>query len=310
MIVRPRPKAFQLFLILKGSTLPMVVPQIVSIAVFALLVVHLELRYFHLFHTFTPIPFTLLGIALSIFLGFRNSACYDRWWEARKLWGALINEMRALSRASVTLLPKEPAERVLRLAIAYAYALEAHLRRKPLSGEVQPYLLEGLDGETAESGAERVLGARNAPNVVLQLIGQELAEQLRQGVITDVTYTVFDERLTAIATIQGGCERIRNTPIPFAYTLLLQKTAYLFCFLLPFSLVTTFGYATPVFCSLVAYAFFGLDALGDQLEEPFGESQNALPLTALVRGIEIDLLEALGVAKLPDPLLPVDYLLV
>jgi len=300
MIVRPRPRVFELFLILKGSTLPTVAPQVFSIGVFAFGVVWLERHYFRFFHTFNPAPFTLLGIALSIFLGFRNNACYDRWWEARKLWGSLINETRALSRSAVTLLPKADAERSLRMTIAYVYCLAAFLRRKEPGAEARTYI-----GESADA----VLGSRSATNAILREMGREYARLLKSGAVTDIIYKVFDERMVALAAIQGACERIRNTPVPFAYTLLLHKTAYLFCLLLPFSLVGTFGYAAPVFCIVVAYAFFGLDALGDELEDPFKEAPHGLPLNALARTIEIDMLEALGERDLPEPLLPVDYLL-
>lgn len=300
MIVRPRPRIYELFLILKGSTLPVVAPQVVAIGVWAFGVVWLERHYFRFFHNFNPAPFTLLGIALSIFLGFRNNACYDRWWEARKLWGSLINETRALSRSAVTLLPPRDAERTLRLTIGYVYCLAAHLRRKDPPAEAHTYIGED---------AAQVLAARSWTNAILRQMGREHAGLLKSGVLTDIIYKIFDERMVALAAIQGACERIRNTPVPFAYTLLLHKTAYLFCLLLPFSLVGTFGYASPVFCVVVAYAFFGLDALGDELEDPFKEAPHGLPLNALARTIEIDMLEALGERNLPETLLPVDYLL-
>ncbi len=99
--------------------------------------------------------------------------------------------------------------------------------------------------------------------------------------------------------VQTACERIRTTPVPFGYTLLLHRTAYLFCFLLPFGFADTLGWATPVATMLVAYTFFGLDALGDELEEPFGLRANNLPLSALARTIEIVLREGLGEADVP-----------
>ena len=107
----------------------------------------------------------------------------------------------------------------------------------------------------------------------------------------------------------ASCERIRNTPVPFSYTLLLHRTAYLYCFLLPFGLVDTTGFMTPFVVAIVAYTFFGLDALGDEIEEPFGLESNDLPLYTLCRAIEINLRESLGETDLPPPLLPVDYLL-
>jgi putative membrane protein len=107
----------------------------------------------------------------------------------------------------------------------------------------------------------------------------------------------------------ASCERIKNTPIPFSYTLLLHRTAYLYCFLLPFGLVDSIGFMTPFVVAIVAYTFFGLDALGDEIAEPFGREPNDLPLDALCRTIEIDLREALRDQHVPAPLKPVNYFL-
>jgi putative membrane protein len=107
--------------------------------------------------------------------------------------------------------------------------------------------------------------------------------------------------------VAAACERIHGTPIPFSYSLLLHRTAYLYCVLLPFGLVDAIGDLTPLVTALVAYTFFGLDALGDEIEEPFGTADHDLPLDAICRTIEIDLRMALGDTALPPPLLPVDY---
>jgi putative membrane protein len=115
-----------------------------------------------------------------------------------------------------------------------------------------------------------------------------------------------DDSLSAMAAVAAGCERIRQTPIPFAYTLLLHRTAWLYCFLLPFGLVDSVGFMTPFVVAIVAYTFFGLDALGDEIEEPFGLADNHLPLDALCREIEVSVLETLGVQPLPPRLQPVD----
>jgi ion channel-forming bestrophin family protein len=119
----------------------------------------------------------------------------------------------------------------------------------------------------------------------------------------------MDATLSALATVAAACERIKNTPMPFPYTLLLHRTAWLYCFLLPFGLVDVVGFMTPFVVAIVAYTFFGLDALGDEIEEPFGLAMNHLPLDALCREVEMNLLEALGGKELPERLVPVDHLL-
>jgi putative membrane protein len=135
----------------------------------------------------------------------------------------------------------------------------------------------------------------------------DLARCLHEGRVDSCVAPSIDRTISAMLGTSTACERIRNTPVPFSYTLLLHRTAYLYCFLLPFGLVDTIGYMTPFVTAIVAYTFFGLDALGDEIEEPFGSAANDLPLDALCRTIEIDLREALGDHDVPPPLTPVHY---
>lgn len=308
MIVRPRPKFLELFFLLKGSILRRIALQLSVVFIFSLAMVVLEpiiARYHSLdvitvtIQGFRAAPFTLLGIAISIFLGFRNNACYDRWWEARRQLGQLVGEMRSFARFVLSTLPKPT--RTIHTAIAFSYALTAHLRRQPLPDQVAQYITpHGLEILTSTP-------TRNLPDRLIRLMAVDYTRALQSGEITDILYAAFDQRLAAITSIQVACERISNTPTPFTYTLLLHRTAYLFCFLLPISLASTLGLATPFFCTLIAYTFFGLDALGDELEDPFGDHSNTLPLNALTRTIEINLLEALGEPDLPPYLEPIDH---
>ncbi len=121
---------------------------------------------------------------------------------------------------------------------------------------------------------------------------------------------MLDRTLADMSMVQTTCERIRTTPVPFGYTLLLHRTAYLFCFLLPFGFAEILGWATLLASVLVAYTFFGLDALGDELEEPFGLSANNLPLSALAETIELNMREALGETGLPPLPQPVNHVLI
>ena len=308
MIVRPRPRFFELIFLLKGSILRRIAPQLLLIFGLSCLVVLLPyvsrnvhaLPFLYLrgfLDSFRAAPVTLLGIAISIFLGFRNNACYDRWWEARRQLGQMIGEMRSLARFTTATFPTP--DRILRPAIAFSYALTAQLRRKPLPPEVGRYL-DPIDQAAT-------LASRNPANHILSLISRETTAALHSGTLTDILYTHLDERLATIANIQVACERIATTPTPFTYTLLLHRTAYLFCCPLPIALAPTLGLATPFFCTLVAYTFFGLDALGDELEDPFGDHANTLPLDAMTRIIEINLLESLGDPNPPPFLQPMDH---
>jgi ion channel-forming bestrophin family protein len=302
MIVRPRPTAFGLLFTLRGSIVPIIAPRVLAILLLAAAVAWYDhVRPGHL-PELTPAPFTLLGLALSIFLGFRNNACYDRWWEGRRQWGQLIVEARCLARDAVTLLHSDPAlcRRVVRRAVGFAHALRAELRDTDGSDVGEWLPVEERDG---------LARRRNRGDAILRATATDLAAAVRRGLLSDILFRQFDERLTALATVQAACERLRTTPTPFTYSLLLHRTAWLFCLLLPFGLVGTLGLAAPIPAAILAYAFFGLDALGDELEEPFGLAQNNLPLDALVRAVEIDLLETLGEADLPEPVQAERYVL-
>ena len=304
MIIRPRPHGWQLLYILRGSIVPAIAPKVAAIFVLAVAVAAFaEFAHPPGIERVSVAPFTLLGLVLSIFLSFRNNACFDRWWEARKLWGQLIYELRSLARLCSTLLAGQPAraDRICRLGIGFAHALAARLRGQDASVAGLPWV--------PEADRDRYAQRQNVPDQLLAMIAAETTAALRAGDIDSILFSQFEARLHALSSVQAGCERILLTPLPFAYTLLLHRCAWMFCVLLPFGLASSLGWATPVVSAVLAYAFFGLDQLGEEMEEPFGLEPNDLPLDAMVRTIEIDLLDSLGVRPLPEPLQPQRYLL-
>jgi putative membrane protein len=308
VIVRKRLHGARLFFVVRGSVLPNIAWELASVTLLALVVTLTHGFVFQWKVTLTPVPFSLIGLALAIFLGFRNSAAYDRYWEGRKLWGDVVHRSRSLARQVLTLLhdqpPLRPEDRddprvrlVLR-NIAFASALRHQLRGTDGRADLQAVL-------GPQEGA--VCAAARCPTDWLLLrMGEGVGHFLRARQLDPPVAADLDQTLSALCAAAAGCERIRNTPIPFPYTLLLHRTASLYCFLLPFGLVDAVGLMTPFVVAIVAYTFFGLDALGDEIEEPFGLANNHLPLDALCREIELSLLEALGAPDLPPPLKPVD----
>jgi len=305
MIVRNRPSAFQLFFIMRGSIVPRIKWQVAFTVTVAVLVTMAHGTLFSHKVTLTPIPFSLIGLALAIFLGFRNTASYERWWEGRKLWGELVIRARSLARLIVHHVrpASGDADRpriMVRQLIAYAYVLKHHLRGTR-DDQSSAYL--------SDSDVRAMAASVNRPDQVLRLLSREVAALAADGRLDPMLVAQVEDNLTALAGVQAGCERIRHTPLPFSYSLLLHRTAYLYCFALPFGLVDTTGFMTPFVVGIVSYTFFGLDAIGDEIEEPFGLLHNDLPLEAMCRRVEIDLLEASGETDLPAPLQPVDYCL-
>jgi ion channel-forming bestrophin family protein len=313
MIVRERPHGLRLFFIARGSIIPRIKWPLLVTMLLATLVTVSHGTLFRLKITMTPIPFSLIGLALAIFIGFRNTASYDRYWEGRKLWGELIIMCRSLTRQLFTfvsseseLAPNWPPYRkgdsrtrmVYRL-IAFAHALRHHLRdSEPLTG-----LREYLDEEEAAQLAR----AHSKPLFLLQCMAFDLRYCIQNNQVSEYFAAQIDANVTSLTTVLTGCERIKNTPIPFTYNLLLHRTAYLYCFLLPFGLVDSIGFMTPFVVGIVSFTFFGLDALGDEIEEPFGVLPNDLALSSMCRTIERDLRAALGEVDLPAALVPVNY---
>lgn len=302
MIVRDKPNAFQLFFILRGSIVPLIFPQILFVTLLGAGVAATQYYLPAIFPSFTLAPLLLLGVALSLFLGFRNNASYDRWWEARKQWGQLIVDSRSLSRQVISHIDGQSTDgvgvqkRIIYLTIAFNHALRHQLRQSDPWADIEKYL-EADD-------IEKLRQSQNLPDALLRLMGRKLGSCRHKNLLSDFLIQSLDEHITSMAGVQAACERIQNTPVPFAYTLLVQRTAYLYCFILPFGIVASQGLLTPLFCAIVAYTFFGLDALSEELEEPFGLSANDLALSAMSRSVEINLLESLGETDLPELIKP------
>jgi putative membrane protein len=304
MIVRDRPSALRLFLVMRGSVLPNIWKSLLLTTLLAVAVTCAHGTPWGHRIAIGAIPFTLMGLPLAIFLGFRNNAAYDRYWEGRKQWGELVLRSRSLARQCLSLMepggtPDGPRTRMIRRAIGYAHALRHRLRGSDPAGDVAPWV--------AEEEWARLQSLPNLPYALMLEMGADLAHCLHERRIDPYLVPAIDASLSAMTGVAAACERIHGTPIPFSYTLLLHRTAYLYCVLLPFGLVDAIGDLTPLVTLLVAYTFFGLDALGDEIEEPFGTSDHDLPLAAICRTIEVDLRTALGDTDLPPPLLPVDY---
>lgn len=297
MIVRDRPTFLDVLTAMKGSVLPQIARPLLFMLVVSVSAVGLTAQHAALLAGLSAMPFTLMGLSLSIFMGFRNTACYDRWWEARKLWGQLIIASRSFAR-QITGLPRQERIDLLSGIAGFAGSLAASLRG---SDGTNVTAMSPVSGTCAE--------APNPTDAILARVGRRCGELVDDGLLDPIRYSVLEIQLTELAHVQGGCERIRNTPLPFAYALLLHRTAYAFCLLLPFALAPTLRWWTPLPVLLVSYAFFGLDALSDELGDPFGVDQNDLPLDSIVRTVEREMLSAAGETDLPPMLEPTDFVL-
>ena len=282
MIRRPIEPLKMLF-VLQGSYFKrLIVPQV-------LLFIFSFLIYFYQTHIATePVPlnpsvFAILGISLAIFHGFCNNAAYDRFWEGRKLWGTLVWLSRNIARQVLTLPNVSMAEKqaFIRHQIAFVHSLRQQLRGEDNTANLQRLL-------TVEE-QQAVVGQDFIALRLTQIMGQMLANWQAEQKIDGWQWQSLDNTLGEIAHIQAGCERINNTPIPYAYFVLLHRTVYLYCFMLPFGLGNAIGWVTPFVVSFVGYTFMALNEIVDEISEPFGTGENELPLGMMCDTIETQL---------------------
>lgn len=298
----------------RGTALVRVWPRLLVVTLVATIVTiahdrHVDSPLWNL----STIPFSLVAVALGIFLGFRNNTSYDRFWEGRKLWGQLVNTTRSLARQVHMMVgpQREPLgvgpdqaqvhQELVYRVIAYVHALRLHLRDQDDLGP----LVDLIPNDEREA----LHGQLNRPLAILRELGARFRDLWQQGKVHPLHLPALEQSLSTLTDIQGACERIKSTPIPSSYTVLIHRIVAVYTFALPFGIVETVGVATPVVVAIISYAFFGLDAVGEEVEEPFGTDVNDLPLSTLSRMIEINLRQTLGERDVPEVLKPVDGVL-
>lgn len=239
------------------------------------------------------IQYTLYGTAIALFLGFMVNAAYARWWEARTLWGSIVNHSRNLAREATTLLdPLVPGARpelvdeIVRAQIAYVHSLRTSLRQQDAPAEIDAYL--------APDVAARVKSASSSPTATLSHIGRLVADARRRGMVDDIARVQVETTLSTLTDAQGGLERIKKTPLPVQYRFLPSFFARAFCVILPFAIYKDLQWWTPIGSGLVGMMFLLAVQVGRDLADPFVDRVHDVPMTAICRGIEIDLLEMIG----------------
>jgi ion channel-forming bestrophin family protein len=316
MIIRKKEHWFKMLLVWQGSVLPKLLPQLLLLLAWSVAVVIFRDTIFHYNLHLNPAPFTLFGIALALFLGFRNNASYDRFWEGRKLWGSLMNTGRALARQALTLVdePDEtaashsdpaslapvasagaPTTRTLFInqAIALAYTLKHQLRKTDGTADLARLL--------PPATAARIGAARFPAAAVIKEMGIWTQQARHQNRLDSPRQVAIDSNLNELAAIVGGCERLSNTPLPYSYSVLIHRTVYIYCFLLPLGLLDSLGWMVPPIVVFIAYTYTALEAIADELEDPFGMAPNDLALDTMCRSIENALLEMDDRPLRPDP---------
>lgn len=259
------------------------------------------------------LPFSIsaiLGSALAIFIAFRNNSSYSRWWEARTLWGGIINSSRVLARLIITFTDshshqqnydKERSEQfkkeMIYKVIAWVHALRLHLRTQENWQELKPFL--------NEREFEDLTKSQNKPNYVHLISGKKVYEAMANGTLGGFDSFQMEGQLLALANYQGGCERIKNTPLLRQYDFFTRVFLYTFMLLLPFTLIGDFTKMNLNFLMIpvsviISFVFAIIGKVGEVNEDPFENRITDVPLTALCNTIERDLREMLGETELPQ----------
>lgn len=241
----------------------------------------------------------ILGTVISLLLAFRSSQAYDRWWEARTLWGAVVNDSRTLARQVVTLIhdpygSDEIAQfkaRFIRRQMAWCHSLSGHLRRRDGRTGIEAYL--------TRKELQYVTGYDNVPAALLELHGQDLNHALQQGWINEYQQVELDKTISRLCDSMGGCERIKNTVFPATYSLYIHIALNFFILLLPFGLIEYFGIIEVPLVVAIAALFLLIEKMAIHLQDPFDNKPTDTPMDSICRTIERDLGQVMKDKNLP-----------
>jgi ion channel-forming bestrophin family protein len=267
----------QLIFKVKGSVISMIYKNVIANGFFGVLV---SILYYLKLPVSQPILESVIpSLVLGLLLVFRTNTAYDRFWEGRKCWGSMVNTTRNLARQIwVSIHEKTPEDtekkiQALRLLVAFAIATKLHLRGESVNSELEEFM--------SHSKYVKLKTMNNPPLEVAFWIGDFLQKQYNRNCLNNYQLTALQELLNNLVDNLGACERILKTPIPLAYSIHLKQLLSLYCLLLPFELVHSLQWWTGLITALVSFTLFGIEAIGLEIENPFGYDENDLPLDAI-----------------------------
>jgi putative membrane protein len=273
----------------RSDTVRRLFPWILGVSLYAAFVAWLELEYWNLGEKSLvrniSLMHTLLGFVISFALVFRTNTAYERWWEGRKLWGTLVNTSRNLAMKLAAILPEDDPHRGrFRIMIpAYATALKNHLR----SEDVRIELFDNMPEEVQN----KLDLEKHVPNQVAALMYRQVQEMLTERKITGDQLLYLSQELQSFSNICGGCERIKNTPIPFSYSMFIKKFIVVYVATLPFGYVFSLGYYVAPMVGFIFFVLASLELIAEEIEEPFGADENDLPLSRMTHSIQVQIQE-------------------
>ena len=259
--------------------------------------VSIAYSHYHLNISIANTEVSMIAIALSILMGFRVSSAYDRWWEARIIWGAVVNNSRSLARQLITFthesdISKDLLESLVYRQIAFVHAMSCRLREHDCSDLIKPFLFE--------EEHDQVINKLHIPNILLLHNMYAIKRLQHDSIITDIELLKLEQTITLLTDNMGASERIKNTPFPLPYSYFTWLLVHLFAILIPFGMVESLGYLTIPIAMCAIFIFLVIEQIAIEIQDPFSNRENDIPVTAISQNIEIDLKEMLGDTNLPD----------
>jgi putative membrane protein len=233
-----------------------------------------------------PLGHTLMGVAVGLLIVFRNNCSYDRYWEGRKMWGGIVNTSRNLVRGAAVFAGS--AEDLANLVAAYALALKQHLRGNKDISEIKDLVSPEL--------YDRASASANPPSMLAHAMTAWIHQKMAEGKFDSMMAQRLETNVSALLDCQGACERILRTPIPFAYAVHIKQLLYLYLITLPLIIVPKMGWPGAFVVGAIAFGLLGIEEAGVEIEDPFGDDPNDLPLEAICATIQRD---TMALAKMP-----------
>lgn len=289
-MIKYNPKSWihLIFTLHKSDTVRILWKELLYMIALGLIIAYVEIEYFpdthHILSNLTTV-FSLIGFVISLLLVFRTNTAYDRWWEGRRMWGQLVNDTRNFSvKLSSHIEKKEDRLFFARMVSNFVYASKEHLRDGIIWDEL----------DLTDQEIEHLKTKEHIPMSIVQFMYQKLVSLKKSGIITDVDFLTLDTNLNSFMNSLGACERIKNTPIPYSYSMFLKKFIFIYTSTLPLAFVSLFGYYSAIIAVFVFYIIVSMEVLAEEIEDPFGNDDNDLPTDSLCEKIKLNSYEALA----------------
>lgn len=267
----------------ESDTFRKLLPSIFFIGLYAAIIVYVETELITVTIKNPTVMHSILGFVLSMLLVFRTNTAYDRWWEGRRIWGSVVNNSRNVAlKLSAFLTNQQDKTDLKHLIVNYIFSFKNHLRNKYVQEEFTP-----IPQLTLASFAD----ADHKPNYIAKALYLKIQQLYQEKLLTSEHLLILNEELKSFTDNCGACERIKNTPIPFSYSLFLKEIILIYVLSMPLFFGSEYGYATVPVTMIVLYVFASIELIAEEIEDPFGDDDNDLPLDDICNRIKVNLNE-------------------